>query len=177
MTTEKTKKKSPSGLTKKDVAKLEATIKKLADSVEGSIGLISKVAERVEGLEDKVSEARKLPMIESPEARLEAMKKVTKDGDIGESQRVHDFLNPRGQDGGFQPNDIVKLSESSEPVAYGAYRVDDRGEPDKEGEQAMGVVLSYMYTRRDGQRKYKVNFPPFGKSGFLEKELVLVKAA
>ena len=170
MTTKKTK--SPSSATKPEVyvstddriANLEALVGKLASTVEDSINLMK--------------DSRKLPMVKTDEARLEALSKVKKHGDIGESQRVVDFLNPRGQDSGFQPDDVVMLGENSEH--YKGHLIGTNGEPvkaDEEGEPALGVVLAYMYTRRDGHRKYKVNFPKLGKSSFMEKELVMVKEA
>lgn len=175
MTTKK--RKSPSDTTAS--SKLEGLVAKLASAVENATNVMTGIAERVEGLERKSQEVGKLPMVESEESQLKtAMSKVHEDGDIGESQRVVDFLNPRGQDSGFQPNDVVMLGENSEH--YKGYLVDSEGEPvkaDEEGKPALGVVLNYMYTRRDGQRKYKVNFPKIGKSSFMEKEMVLVKAA
>jgi|TARA_Y100000310_G_C20673819_1_gene811730 hypothetical protein len=45
-----------------------------------------------------------------------------------------------------------------------------------EGFPAQGIVLSYLYTKRNGLRKYKVHFPGFtamdgGKEGILENEM------
>lgn len=146
-------------------------------NLESSMSQIASVMERVEA---RQIEQGKIPRVESDDVatktRLEALKQVTKDGDMGESKLVIDLLNPRGQDSGFQKNDVVSIGENS--AHYKSHLVNDSGELAKEeGKPALGVVLAYMYTRRDGQRKYKVNFPKIGKSSFMEKELVLVKAA
>ena len=49
------------------------------------------------------------------------------------------------------------------------------------GTPARGVILNYMYVKRNGQKKYKVNFPAFGikegRDGLTESEMKLVQAA
>lgn len=140
---------------------------KVEDNLEKLVTLMTGVAERVEGLETKAKEPKTLPMVEDSEARLAAMAKVTKDGEMGESQKVQDFVNPRAQESGFQENDVVTIKEGTD--YYDSHLLD--------GKPALGMVLNYLYTRKDGQRKYKVNFPKIGKSSFQEKELVMRKPA
>ena len=174
-----TKKKSPSSTTKevveqkpdvyvsdKDkISNLESAMAKLAQTLEQSI----------ERIETRVQGINKMPTSISPEARVEAMK-MSLTNELGQSMRVKDLLHPRAQDSGFQPKDVVRLSDDCAKAAH--YKANNDGFPAIDGEDwepALGVVMNYMYTKRNGQRKYKVNFPNFGKDGFTEKELVLVK--
>ena len=132
------------------------------------------IAQGLERIETRQSESGKLPTAKSAEARIEAMQGAKLGGEPSHSTRVQDLINPRAQDSGFQMDDIVKVADTSNK--YKHFLADAGGNPtDEEGEPALGVVMNYMYTKRNKQRKYKVKFPNFGTDGFEERELVLVR--
>lgn len=143
----------------------------VAETIQGDTGderlakLEGMVADLVGAVETLATRPQIMARTVAPDKRLSDM--ALRDGESAQWRKVKDLKNPRAQDSGFQPDDIVSVTGDR----AGAF-VD-----------ALGVVMSYMYTKRIrppatvGLRKYKVHFEGLGTDGFTEDELVMVQAA
>jgi len=147
------------------LTKIESSVANLCIAVEEILKQFS------EKIKDK---PQQMPKVVSTDERLAALQSVHAEGDMSQRRKVKDLVHPNAQKSGFQPGDVVSLKESSSKFNY--YKINPDGEPakpDEEGEPARGVVVCYMYTKRNGLRKYKVDFPKFGKDGIVESEMEL----
>ena len=172
-----TTKKSPSKATKKEVVEEAPVYVSTDDRISKIESTMTNLAQVLERIETRQSDKNIMPIAKSAEARVEAMRRAGIDK-VGQATRTKDLLHPKAEESGFRQNDIVRLADDCSKAEF--YRSNTDGFPaneDEEWEPALGVVMNYMYTKRKGQRKYKVNFPNFGKDGFTENELVLVKGA
>ena len=103
---------------------------------------------------------------------------------------VKDFANPWATQTGFQPRDIVALKRGTEKEKKFREWAGKNGENIPDTRPIYGQILQFMFVSKktagwQGQklkpgeqlRKYKVNFPGFGKDGVMEDEIELVKPA
>ncbi len=171
------------------ISELESSMATLTKMITESVDLTKGLSEQVR----RSQNPQKIPIAQSSEARIKAMSNLRRDGDVGESRRVQDLLNPAAQETGFQSGDVVEIVENT--AKFMGYRVKPDGtharpfQPAKpatkeypaqpaleaeEGIPARGVVQNYMYTKRNGQRKYKIEFPGFGMEGLTESEIRIV---
>lgn len=154
---------------------LESDVGTLTTKVSGLEDSLKEISAALSSLAEKQAAPPVLPRTDSVDARVEALRQARSVGDLGQSRRVKDLRNPRATDTGFQPNDIVEITKES-PM-YDVYQVNADGGQAREGQEkfpAQGLVVNYMYTKRSGQRKYKVQFAGFDSpEGMTEKELKL----
>lgn len=228
MTTKKRKTVKPKPIkVEEEVIVLESpSSDKRIDEIEASqlrqTKAMEDLAEMVKGL---VAKENKLPTVTKPLDRIAELRAAEKaalpDGEAVSRRHSVDLRSPRAAESGFQPNDVIRLKETS--PKYNSYKLNADGEPVKryyiyrcgpckfqekllgesalsscptcggklnkapaehleDGTPALGVVLQYMYTKRKGGRKYKVNFPDFGSAkapeggndGITESEMELV---
>ena len=142
------------------LSRMESSIASLVDGM-------SIIGDAVSGLQKA---SGKLPRTQAPERRIAEINERTiakqaaeSPNNVANGRRMVDLRQPQAHLSGFQPDDVVRLSESCE-------------KRDTMPDGIQGVVLSYLGTRKGGQRKYKCLFPGVGKDGFLERELELVGA-
>lgn len=145
------------------------TLKSLADLVSSLAGSVEKLVERVN------AQPTMLPLTETPDTVLDRAK--FKGLEAGQARSGHRVIDPSGRRPAFRADDVIKLLEEDEDNARKAELWRETG---RAGEGPIyGVVSSFMLTRRrDGVRKYKVNFPGgIGDEGVMENEMTLVRAA
>lgn len=139
---------------------------------------VASLREQVEALTEAVrrlSEAGpKLQVAVPAEDRLTRAiaRGLKRPGDQAQRRFVRDLRDPKAAEEGFQWDDIVEIVGDGEHVK--SIR-EHAGLP--KDEPILGVVRNYMYTRRDGVRKYQVQVRGLGRDGFLETELSLVESA
>lgn len=139
------------------------------DALASIANAVAGIASQVGALTSAASSPARMSLTESPEARM------NRDGELEQTRRVHDFLNPRGPLDNLRPDDIVvpvKGSEMDSRVRNALGLTEDDLEP-------LGTVLTYMFTTRDrpgrkGQPKYKVYFKGYGQDGCTHEQLRLV---
>ena len=141
---------------------VEDALASIADAVSG-------IATQVGDLSRAAAAPAQMSRTESPEARM------NRGGELDQTRRVQDFLNPRGPLDNLQPDDVVvpvKGSEMDLRVRNALNLTEDDLEP-------LGTVLTYMFTTRakNGkpcQPKYKVYFKGYGQDGCTHEQLRLV---
>lgn len=149
------------------------------DSLEASIAslvdVVTPLAEAVSGLQRSQGQ---LLRTSTPEKRIEEVNARTVAQQAAQSperaasgRTTIDQNHPRAHLTGLQANDVVRLADDSPKKAQ--IRSSRQASPDWDGQ---GVILSFMHVAKDGQRKYKCQFPGIGKDGVLEGELELVSA-
>lgn len=129
----------------------------------------------------------KLPMAEDPEKQLQRFRSSAAQeaaeggaGSIAGRSRQVDLMNPRAGLTGFQPRDIVKLLPDS---AIHKRIISDFERQHRENDsvevpsEVYGVVRKFMYVKKHGGRKYRVQFEGIGEEGCLEGELELARSA
>ena len=109
-----------------------------------------------------------MSMAVDPEKRVADM--VRRDGDVARQRMVRDLVNPRSQAAGFQPDDVVMLIDVGDSERASQIRK-AKGLPPED--PVLGVIRNYMYTKRNGIRKYKVWIKGVGEDGISEDELEL----
>ena len=127
------------------------------------------IAESMAALNNAVGDLGRghMPIAETPDAIIQA-------GGRNKAElrrRVEDLKNPRNQETGLQNNDVVSViggSELDQKMRSGL-RIS------KEEDTPLGVIISYMFTKRDGARKYKVYFKGYGQDGCTEHDIALVR--
>ncbi len=145
------------------------------DAVEGALASIadavSGIAAQLGELSRAQSAPARLPLTDSPEARLNRDPR----DEAERTRRVYDFKNPRGPLDNLRPDDVV------EPVAGSEFdgRVRSALHLGEDDVAPLGTILTYMFTTRDragkpGQPKYKVYFKGYGQDGCTHDQLRLV---
>ena len=143
-----------------------------AVSIESLAAIVQGIAKSVDNLSKQVQEVTSRPPVVAsnvpqgiPRARstaeiLDGMKR-------GEARRGQERIDPYGQTPAFRPDEIVALRDDEKLKIYR-----EKGMV-KGDEDILGVVKSFMYRRRrDGLRKYKVDFGEgFGEDGIMEDQL------
>ena len=139
--------------------------------------LIAKLEKRLEESETKSVElAHKLEsvntmrMAKSPRDKLKAMTA----GEERSYGRTRDSRDPTAQERpGFAEDDIVRLRAGTEKATTTRAYLEKARQIAEGAPLPLGIVLRYMYTTKQGKRKYKVEFPGVGKDGVAEDELEL----
>ena len=140
-------------------------------TLEGLAAIVAGLAKAVEGLARRAEPAAvpgHLPHAKTTKELLSGMRR----GELRQGQTRVDMY---GQTPAFRADDVVrllpgdKLTQMQQLPIYSSSDDND----------VLGVVKAFMYRRRrDGKRKYKVDFGAgVGEDGLMEDEIELVQAA
>ena len=154
------------------VAQKKAADERLA-GIEATLG---KLAASIEALSQQKPAPQAMRMApKEADLYAEAIKQLTKPGQMVDRSRTMDLLNPRAHlEGKFAEDDVVRLRADSDMAKRIKKSKHYHGEPD---EPILGRVMRFMQTDGQGVKKYKVDFRGVGKDGCRETELELVKSA
>lgn len=157
------------------IEELTTAVQQVANLIGGLTDRLALLEDQVKGQQAQAASVGHIPKAENPEDSVRAvLGRVHAVDEMAGSSRTIDLLNPRAHLEGFLNDDVVKLKEGSEVArrikASGSFK----GDPDA---PIVGTVLSFLYTTKKGQKKYRVQFPGAGKNGCLESELELVRSA
>jgi hypothetical protein len=143
-----------------------------AVSIESLAAIVQGIAQSVDNLSKQVQEVSARPAVVAPNVpqgipRARSTSEILDGMRRGEARRGQDRVDPYGQSPAFNPDEVVALRDEEKLRIYR-----EKGMV-KGDEDLYGVVKSFMYRRRrDGLRKYKVDFGEnFGEDGIMEDQL------